>query len=67
MSNKEKIDFILSKWLSRKLTVFVIASVGLFLAKLDGDNWTIVATAYISIEGVTNIVERLMKAKGATV
>ena len=63
MSSKEKIDFILSKWLSRKLTVFVIASVGLFLAKLDGDNWTIVATAYISVEGVTNIVERLMKAK----
>jgi hypothetical protein len=63
MSNKEKLDLYLNKWLSRKLTVFVIASVGLFLAKLDGDNWTIVATAYISIEGVTNIVERLMKAK----
>ncbi len=61
MSNKEKIDLFLNKWLSRKLTVFVIASAGLFLAKLDGDNWTIVATAYISIEGFTNIVERLKK------
>lgn len=61
MSSKEKIDSFLNKWLSRKLTVFVIASVGLFLSKLDGNNWTIVATAYISIEGFTNIVERLKK------
>jgi len=67
MSRKEKIDLFLNKWLSRKLTVFVVASVGLFSANLDGDNWTIVATAYISIEGVTNIVERLMKVKGTTV
>jgi len=61
MSSKEKIDSFLNKWLSRKLIVFVIASAGLFLSKLDGNNWTIVATAYISIEGFTNIVERLKK------
>lgn len=66
MSTKEKVDIFLSKWVSRKLTVFVVASAGLFLAKLDGDNWTIVATVYISIEGATNIVERLMKVKGTT-
>jgi hypothetical protein len=63
MSTKEKVDLFLNKWVSRKLTVFVIASAGLFFAKLDGDNWTIVATVYISIEGATNIVERLMKLK----
>jgi hypothetical protein len=30
MSRKEKIDLFLSKWVSRKLTVFVVASAGLF-------------------------------------
>jgi hypothetical protein len=63
MSRREKIDLLLSKWLSRKLTVFIIASVGLFSGDLTSDNWTILATAYISIEGFTNIVERLNKNK----
>ena len=64
MSAKERVDFLLSKWVSRKLTVFVVASVGLFSAKLTSSDWVIIATAYIAIEGATNIVERLMKAKG---
>ena len=56
MSSKEKIDFILSKWLSRKLTVFLIASVGLFSGVITSTDWVIVSTSYITIEGVTNIV-----------
>ena len=63
MSNKEKIDLYLNKWVSRKLIVFITGSVGLFLGTLDSSDWVIIATAYITIEGVTNIVERLMKAK----
>lgn len=61
MSRREKIDLLLNKWLSRKLTVFLIASIGLFSGDITSDNWVILATAYISIEGVTNIVERLKK------
>lgn len=63
MSRREKIDLLLGKWVSRKLTVFVIASVGLFSGNLTSTDWVIVATSYITIEGVTNIVERLMKTK----
>ena len=67
MSTREKIDVYLNKWVSRKLTVFVVASVGLFCGNLTSSDWVIIATAYIAIEGATNIVERLMKAKGTTV
>lgn len=63
MSRREKIDLLLGKWVSRKLTVFIIASVGLFSGEINSDNWVIVATAYIATEGATNIVERLMKVK----
>ena len=63
MSRKEKIDLFLSKWVSRKLTVFVVASVGLFLGVITSTDWVIIGTSYITIEGVTNIVERLMKVK----
>jgi len=64
MSTREKIDFYLNKWVSRKLTVFVVGSFGLFSGKLTSSDWVIIATAYITIEGVTTIVERIMKARG---
>ena len=63
MSTKEKLDNILKKWISRKLTVFVVASAALFSGVLTSTDWVIVATAYISIQGVSDIVERLFKLK----
>ena len=63
MSRKEKIDLFLNKWVSRKLTVFAVASVGLFSNVVTSTDWVIVATSYIAIEGVTSIVERLYKIK----
>jgi len=61
--SREKIDLLLSKWLSRKLMVFCIASFALFFSKVTSQDWVIISTAYISLEGVTNIVDRLMKNK----
>lgn len=63
MSRKEKIDYFLKKWISRKLTVFILATISLFMAKLESNDWVIIATAYISIQGVTDIVEKIYKAK----
>jgi hypothetical protein len=65
MSTREKVDLFLNKWVSRKLTVFVVGSIALFLGNLTSSDWVIIATAYIAIEGATNIVERVMKAKGS--
>lgn len=59
----QRIDKFLNNWISRKLLVLIIASIGLFDGKLDGDNWTIVATGYVAIQGFADIVERLYKAK----
>lgn len=63
MSRNEKIDLYLKKWISRKLMVFLIASLALFTSKIDSDNWTIVATMYIGMQAATEIAERLIKAK----
>lgn len=65
MSKKEKIDAFLNKWLSRKLMVFLISSVALFGGNLESGDWVIIAAAYIAMQGTTDIVERLMKAKGS--
>ena len=63
MSTKERVDMFLSKWVSRKLTVFVVGSFGLFAGNLESSDWVVIATAYILVEGVTDAVERLYKAK----
>lgn len=63
MSSREKVDFFLSKWVSRKLTVFVIASAALFSGSIASNDWVVIATAYISLQGVTDIVERIYKIK----
>ena len=65
MSKKEKIDAFLSKWLSRKLMVFLISSFALFGGKLESGDWVIIAAAYIAMQGTTDIVERLMKVRGS--
>jgi len=59
MSTKEKIDLYLSKWVSRKLMVFVVACSGLFTGYLSSTDWVIIATAYVSIQGFTDIVKKI--------
>ena len=59
MSTKEKLDLYLNKWVSRKLMVFVVACSGLFSGYLTSGDWVIIATAYVSIQGFTDIVTKL--------
>jgi hypothetical protein len=56
MSNLDK---ILNKVISRKLMVFVIACCGLFTGNLTSQDWVIIATAYVSIQGFTDIVAKI--------
>jgi hypothetical protein len=63
MSKQEFIDKLQSKWISRKLFVFLIGSVALFTGNLQGQDWVIISSIYISLEGVTSIAERMIKAR----
>jgi uncharacterized membrane protein len=56
---KDSIDKILEKVISRKLMVFIIACGGLFAGNLTSQDWVIISTAYISVQGFTDIVTRL--------
>lgn len=56
---KQKIDQFLNRWLSRKLMVFVVASVGLFSGTLISGDWVILATVYIGTQGALDIVYKL--------
>ena len=58
MTQKE-IDIILNKFISRKLLVFAVACIALFLGNLTSTDWMIIATAYIGIQGFTDIVLKI--------
>jgi hypothetical protein len=58
---KEKLDSLLNKIISRKLMVFAVACGALFFGTLTSSDWVIIATAYIGIQGFSDIVERLKK------
>ena len=59
--SKEQIDILLNKWISRKLLVFIIACAGLFSGYLTSSDWIIISTAYIGIQGFTDIVNKLKR------
>ena len=56
---KAKIDTVLKKYVSRKLMVFVVASVGLFSATLSSSDWVIVAGIYIGTQGIIDAIVKL--------
>lgn len=56
MSNLDK---ILHKIISRKLMVFLIACGGLFTGTLTSSDWVVIATIYISVQGVTDLIIKL--------
>jgi hypothetical protein len=57
--SREQLDSLLSKWISRKLMVFIVSCFGLFTGYLASEHWVILATAYVSIQGFTEIVKKL--------
>ena len=61
LMSKEQLDILVSKWVSRKLLVFIVACSGLFSGYLTSSDWVIIATAYVGIQGFTDIVNKLKR------
>lgn len=59
--SKEQFDLLISKWVSRKLSVFLVACVGLFLGVITSSDWVIIAAAYVGAETFITAVEKLKK------
>lgn len=58
---KEKIDNILGKFISKKLTVFIIACVFLSTEKLLGEQWINVAMVYIGSQAAVDMLLALRR------
>lgn len=59
-----KIDKFLGKWASRKLMVFAIATILIFLSKIESSDWTYIAISYVVMQGLVDaktIIEKFKK------
>ena len=59
--SREQLDILINKWISRKLLVFIVACSGLFSGYLTSSDWVIIATAYVGIQGFTDIVNKIKR------
>jgi hypothetical protein len=61
--SNEVIDRLLGKVVSRKLTVFIVASMGMFHGFIDSSDWTIIGGIYIGSETAITIIKEFYKIK----
>lgn len=63
MSRKEIIDRLQSKWISRKLLVFLIACFGLFSGKLTSSDFVVIASAYMIAQSGKDVMVDYLKSR----
>lgn len=52
------VDKALSKVVSRKFTVFALATTFLYLGQLSGDQWVAISLGYIGVQGIADIASQ---------
>jgi len=63
---KNGLDKFLDKIVSRKLLVWITATVLMYGAKITSDDWVLICMVYLGSQGVLDIVERFLKVKNTT-
>lgn len=56
---KAKLDALLDKRVSKKLSVFIVATILVTLGQLTSGDWVTIATVYIGTQGVIDAVSKL--------
>jgi hypothetical protein len=56
---RARLDVFLNRFVSKKLMVFLIGTLFLFLGKLDGEQWINLSIVYIGSQAVIDTVIKL--------
>jgi len=56
---KSKLDNILNRFISKKLTVFIIATVFIYFNKIDAVNWVNLSMIYIGSQAAVDLMKAL--------
>ena len=60
---KPIIDKILAFTISKKLSVFIIATFLIFAQKLDAEQWVNISIMYIGTQGALDIISEMIKLR----
>lgn len=60
------LDKVLNRFISRKLLVWAVATILMYFAKLESNDWVLISMVYLGSQGVLDIVERIYKIKNTT-
>jgi hypothetical protein len=61
--SRKNLDTLINKWISRKLFVFLTATLLLWLADLESSDWTMIAVVYLGSQTVLDSVVAYNKSK----
>ena len=61
--SKKNLDTLINKWISRKLFVFLVATVLLGFSDLESSDWAMIAVVYLSSQTVLDSVIEYNKSK----
>jgi len=61
--SRKNLDTLINKWISRKLFVFLIATLLLWIADLESSDWTMIAVVYLGSQTVLDSVVEYNKSK----
>ena len=56
---KSKIDLFLNRFISKKLTVFIIATIFIVFSKIDPINWVNLSMVYIGSQAAVDLMKEL--------
>ena len=63
MNKKAVLDKLLDQWMSKKLTVFIVATAFVAMGSIEGAEWANIAITYIGTQGV---IDAFTKIRGAS-
>jgi hypothetical protein len=63
---KNGLDKFLDKIVSRKLLVWITATVLMYGSKITSDDWVLICMIYLGSQGALDIVEKFLSVKNTT-
>lgn len=60
---RKNLDTLINKWISRKLFVFLIATLLLWFADLESGDWTMIAVVYLGSQTILDSFIEYNKSK----
>lgn len=63
---KNGLDKFLDKIVSRKLLVWITATVLMYGSKITSDDWVLICMIYLGSQGALDIVEKVLKFRNTT-